>query len=231
MSENSAKLIEMLEAVADALGDRLRSELAFVGGCTTALLVSDDVVLDDIRFTDDVDLVVELTGIAKWHSFEQTLRGKGFKPDQADGVICRMLLGELKVDFMPTDPEVLGFSNAWYREGLANASENLLPNGLKIRVFTAPYFLATKLEAFAGRGMGDVLGSKDIEDVLLVLNGREEISEELAAAPDDLRTYVAAKLKEVMTLPYFDGALQSTVHGDMSRARILYTTIVSIVKG
>ena len=35
------------------------------------------------------------------------------------------------------------------------AQETELEAGLRIRVVTAPYFIATKLEAFRGRGRGD----------------------------------------------------------------------------
>ena len=34
---------------------------------------------------------------------------------------------------------------------------------------TAPYLLATKLEAFRGRGQGDLFASKDLEDVVVVV--------------------------------------------------------------
>jgi len=36
---------------------------------------------------------------------------------------------------------------------------------LEIRIVTAPYFRATKLVAFRGRGEGNFLGSHDLEDL------------------------------------------------------------------
>ncbi|MGO8462908.1 hypothetical protein ACC759_39165, partial [Rhizobium ruizarguesonis] len=41
MTEFREQLLEMLRAVATSLGDELRSRLVFVGGCTTALLISE----------------------------------------------------------------------------------------------------------------------------------------------------------------------------------------------
>ncbi|NAT45263.1 hypothetical protein CVE31_25265, partial [Pseudomonas syringae pv. actinidiae] len=40
---------DLISFVADGLGDDFLAECAFVGGCTTAMLVTDSAVLDDIR--------------------------------------------------------------------------------------------------------------------------------------------------------------------------------------
>src|SRR5687768_13835774 len=108
-------LLEMLERVADALGPDLRKRLVFVGGCTTALFVSDPVTLEGVRATDDVDLIVDLAGTVAWVRLQEELRGKGFRESAQDNLVCRMRLGPLKVDFMPDDEAVLGFSNRWYK--------------------------------------------------------------------------------------------------------------------
>ena len=52
-----------------------------------------------------------------------------------------------------------------------------LENTISVRVITAPYFIATKLEAFFDRGRGDFLGSSDLEDIITVLDGRDDILE------------------------------------------------------
>ncbi|EPM51936.1 hypothetical protein [Pseudomonas syringae] len=109
--------IQMLEIVAQALGQDLCQEVAFVGGCTTALLMTDELSREDVRYTDDVDLVVHLTGYAQWQRLVEQLQQKGFRQAQ-DEVICRMRLGELKVDFMPEDDEtadLLGCNNRWFK--------------------------------------------------------------------------------------------------------------------
>ena len=58
------QLLHMLETVAVALGPELRQKLVFVGGCTTALFITDFITLEDVRATDDVDLIVDLAGYA-----------------------------------------------------------------------------------------------------------------------------------------------------------------------
>lgn len=72
-------------------------------------------------------------------------------------IISMFLLQGLKVDFMPTDPSVLGFSNRWYPSGVKTAIEFTMDNVDPIRIFTAPYFIASKLEAFKTRGKSDII--------------------------------------------------------------------------
>ena len=60
----------------------------------------------------------------------------------------------MKLDVMPTDRSVLGFSNRWYTPALRSAV-TVLVDDLELRAVTAPYFIGTKLEAFRGRGEGD----------------------------------------------------------------------------
>jgi len=42
MSDAYDQLINMIEVVARALGDEILNKVAFVGGCTTVLLVTDE---------------------------------------------------------------------------------------------------------------------------------------------------------------------------------------------
>ncbi len=62
MTTAKGQLFQMLETVAGALGSDLRKRLVFVGGCTTVLFITDDITLEDVRATDDVDLIVDLAG-------------------------------------------------------------------------------------------------------------------------------------------------------------------------
>lgn len=120
-----------------------------------------------------------------------TAARKGFKESSDDDVICRMRLGPLKVDFMPDDEAILGFSNRWYAKGIETAEVHQLTESLTIRLLTPALFIATKLEAFAGRGGDDLYSSRDAEDILLVVDGREELGWEFANADLDVKTYIA----------------------------------------
>ncbi|WP_233443175.1 hypothetical protein [Bradyrhizobium brasilense] len=126
MTSVKGQLLVMLETVAKALGDDLRGRLVFVGGCTTALFITDEITLEGVRATDDVDLIVDLVGHAQWAQLQEQLRQKGFAESPEDDVICRMRLGNLKVDFMPDDESILGFSNRWYGKGIETAASHPL---------------------------------------------------------------------------------------------------------
>ena len=65
-----------------------------------------------------------------------------------------------------------------------------LGQGVVIRLVSATAFVATKLEAFASRGGGDFLSSHDLEDVLNIVDGREELASEMRMAPPELRAAV-----------------------------------------
>jgi hypothetical protein len=144
---------ELLQQVAKHLAPLLH-EVVFVGGCTTGLFITDEGAAE-VRPTFDVDVIAEITSYADYATFSERLRGLGFREDTSERApLCRWLIDGLKLDVMPIDEKILGFSNRWYREAMAAAQEIDLEPGLRIRVVTAPYFVATKLEAFRGRGGG-----------------------------------------------------------------------------
>ena len=75
------------------------------------------------------------------------------------GPLCDrfVFVGGCVLDVMPTDANVLGFGNRWYDVAVRTAESVQLPSGRSIRLIAPPVFLATKLEAFHGRGGGDFL--------------------------------------------------------------------------
>jgi hypothetical protein len=196
-------------------------ELVFVGGCTTALLISDPAAAG-VRPTFDVDAISEITSYADYLRFSERLRKLGFAEDTGEGApLCRWKQGHVKLDVMPLEEKILGFSNRWYVSAMASAMVHELEVGLRIRVVTAPYFCATKIEAFRGRGKGDYLSSHDLEDLIIVVDGRPELAEELRSAPDDVRPYVAEAVGQMLETADFIDALPGYLMPDeASQSRI-----------
>ena len=224
MSIASDHNYEMLSAVAEGLGDELLNEVAFVGGSTTWLLCTDDIVLDDIRSTDDVDLVIELGGIADWQRLTERLATQGFKiTAEHSDVTCRFKFNDVIVDVMPSEKEILGYENRWFVDGLANAETITLPSGIAIKIFRPTYFVATKLEAFKGRGEGDAY-HKDVEDIVLVVDGRESLLEEVTQADQELRTYIAAGIAGLLALNSLQYVIESShsVSANPGRGQIIF---------
>lgn len=145
-------------------------EIVFVGGCATGLLVTDPGAAA-VRRTFDMDVIAEIISYPGLVAFSERLEKLGFTRDTSEGAPnCRWICEGSKLDVMPLEENLLGFSNRWYREAMETAVRFDLPSGQRIRVITAPYFVATKLEAFHGRGKGDFLSSHDLVDVITVLD-------------------------------------------------------------
>ena len=134
----------------------------------------------------------------------------------ADAPICRWRYRGIVVDLMPTDPNVLGFANRWYRLAVETAQRISLPSGITIRLISGPAFIATKFEAFADRGRGDLLASHDLEDIVNVIASRTRILEEIAHSPPDLRGYLAGRCRELFAIPDFSNYLPGLIADDPS---------------
>ena len=141
-----------------------------------------------------------------------------------------MRLGELKVDFMPDDESILGFSNRWYAKGIETAVTCALNEALNIKRLTPELFVATKLEAYVGRGNDDLLSSRDIEDILLVVDGREELVAEIQNADDDVRCYIADQFRALLSHEDFDNFLEGNIKGPEGRVDIVRERFVAISK-
>lgn len=186
----------VVELVAAALG-ALREELVLVGGCSVGLLITDK-ARPAIRQTIDVDLVAEVTSKPEFYSIRKKLVACGFK-ESLDAIHqCRWKKGALILDVLPSEESVLGHSaNRWYPQVVRDAQRQVLASGLEILVISPPLFLATKLEAFYGRGGGDYQ-HHDMEDIVNVIDGRLEIIGEVADATRDVRDYLRNEFDELL---------------------------------
>ena len=184
---------EQLLAAAKNLAPLL-DQIAFVGGWVTGLLVTDPGAAP-IRATLDIDAIVEIGSYAEFTLLENRLRDLGFR--ESRDMVCRWTHEDMILDLMPTDSSILGFTNRWYRPALQNAQQIRIEQ-YEIRAITAPYFLATKLEAFRGRGRDDYRMSHDLEDVIAVIDGRAEITKEVSDAQPELRQYLSNQFLDLL---------------------------------
>lgn len=223
--------------VAERLGE-FREQVVFVGGMVRGLLVSDPAV-EGPRPTKDVDLILEVSTAGQFGEMGAKLRRLGFREDTSeDALICRYVLpgadpagGDLPVDFMPLDARVLGFSNPWY-PGAYSAPQLLSSSSGQLRIINAPHFMATKLVSFKGRGEGDYY-HHDMEDILVLVDGRPELLNELSIAPDPLRTFVAQELTTLLQLRDFRDCLPGHLAPDAAsqgRLPLLLSRLKSIAK-
>lgn len=194
-----------LKVVASTLAE-WKDKVVFVGGATVSLYASRPLAVS-IRPTEDVDVVVELVSLGEFYKLQEHLLKIGFKHDMEANIISRFLLNGLKVDFIPVDPSILGFSNKWYSNGVETAVEYKLNNGESIRIFTSPYFIASKMEAFKTRGKNDLYISHDLEDIIFVLDNRDNIETELSTADEDVKKYLKKEFAALLKNASFEEVL------------------------
>lgn len=198
---------------------QIKQELVYVGGAT-AILYVDDLESANPRATIDVDCVVEVSSLGAFHNLEEELRQIGFKNDTSDNApICRWKKGSLIIDLMPTDEKILGFSNPWYKEGFKNSEKVKLPSAQEIKIFSFPYFVASKLEALINRGFKDLLTSQDLEDVLFVIEGRQTFFEELKTTNKSLQNATKKIFSQLIRHADFDMAVRGNFPRDINLDR------------
>ena len=123
------------------LPNPILGELVFVGGGTTALLITDNAAAD-VRPTYDVDAIAEITSYAGYTDFSERLRALGFREDTREGApLCRWCQQTTTLDVMPLDEKILGFKNTWYGPAMETAEERELESGLKILMVSPVYFV------------------------------------------------------------------------------------------
>ena len=112
--------LELITRIAEALGD-LRDRFVFVGGCATALLMTDPAAAP-VRATMDVDVIVAVVSQADYYGLAGQLRERGFRQTVEEGEPpYRWTLAGMKLDVMPTAEGILGFSNRWYEPAKTSA--------------------------------------------------------------------------------------------------------------
>jgi hypothetical protein len=146
----------------------LETSFAFVGGAVVPLLV------------DHPDLTPP--------------RGVPTRPFRRCPPLCRWVVDECRVDIMPVDSSYLGMNSRWLPQALEFSNLADLGDGVTARIINAPFFIATKLEAYRDRGKGDIQASHDIEDIITLIDGSSTIVEQVDAAPDDARHYISREL-------------------------------------
>lgn len=220
--------IAMLDRVAALLGPVLCARMVFVGGAAAGLLIT-DMAMPSIRRTDDVDVLTPEQALSEYQQLEVMLREMGFSQDmRPDAPVCRWLIGGIPVDVMPTREDILGFSNRWYPLSIATAQTQILPSGRHVRVVRAPEFIATKLEAFYGRGGGDFLFSHDMGDIISVIDGRASLAQECLDSDRALREYLALQFQTLLANPSFIDALPGHLPPDPASQERLPDVVLTL---
>ncbi|CAN5894127.1 hypothetical protein BH11VER1_BH11VER1_01650 [soil metagenome] len=200
---------------------RARWEPVFTGGSIVSLLLSDPAAPPPSR-TKDIDLVLEIASYEEFTGMETALHTAGFTQTSFEDVMVAWQWKGVRVDFLPHKPNPLMTTNRWFPYLIEEAEWIEILSGKFIWRASAPCFLATKFEAFFSRGKGDYVMSKDMEDIIAVIDGRPELIDEVLFCNHDVRGFVARCCRELLTNRRFMDCLPQIVPDD-NREMIVMT--------
>lgn len=220
---NSYKNIVRIKVLAEAF-TKLPHKIVFVGGAVVELYC-DDPARVEVRPTDDVDVVVEIMNKGSYALLEEELRVIGFQPDMFSSVICRHKYHDIVIDIMPTDADILGFTNLWYKDGLAQSITCELDEKLSIEIFPLSYFLGSKFEVLKSDRHGkDYRMNSDFEDIVYIFDNRLNIEKEILNLEGDVKEYLRIAISNLLSRPYIEeeiGANLEFSNRNKRRDRIL----------
>ena len=220
--------ITRIKAVNNALGE-LRKDTVFVGGATVSLYA--DRMTEEVRPTDDIDILVELWSRWDYAALEEKLRQLGFTNDTTAKFVGRYIIEGVIVDLMPVSEDILGFSNIWYADGFKAAIEKEIDEFHTVKIFPAPYFIASKIEAFKNRGKADGRSSTDFEDIIFVLENRNSIWDEMENTNKMLGNYLKKEFNRLLTNQYLEEWIDAhTGYNSPSSAGFILDNIRAFVK-
>ena len=104
--------------------------------------------------------------------------------------------------------------------------------GISIRIFSAPYFLATKLDAFKDRGENEGRFSSDFEDIVHVLNNRQPIWEEWKNTNNVLKQYLQSEFSNLLDQKYIDEWISAHLeYSEQRRVGVILGYLTEFVQG
>jgi hypothetical protein len=181
------------------------------------LLITDPAA-PPVRVTDDVDVIAEITSHGEYAKFSTRLRKSGFSEDSSDHLSMDRRRHEARCN--ANRRELLGVLKSLVQGSYRSCWHHNVES-LELQVVTTPYFLATKIDAFKGRGHEDYQASKDLEDIITVIDGRASVLDEMRESTRKLGTPWQGEVASLLANRDFLDALPGHVPPDASsQARI-----------
>jgi len=206
--ENIVINLSVVAEVAKALKN-YRDKMVFVGGAVVSLY-TDDVAAGEIRPTGDIDLTLNIINLSNWVIVQEELSKLGFHPDPFGHAICSYKYKDIPVDIMSTEDGPLGPSNRWYKIGFTDLWKVKVKTE-EINILKAPYYLATKFEAFNNRGT-DYRTSHDMEDVIYILDNRIDIVDEINKSPLVVKSFIQYEIQRMIDDNILEEVLEAHIH-------------------
>ncbi|MFC1584967.1 hypothetical protein ACFL5V_05425 [Fibrobacterota bacterium] len=224
---------DRLEIVAAGLKE-LADDVIFIGGACIQFYVSDP-ELRDYRLTRDIDCIIKTYSYGGFTRYCERLRELEFKHDDSEGApINRWNYQGVLVDTIPDKSSSIGFKEIkWFSEGREQSIKTELPSGKMINILPLSFYMATKLEASQNRGGEDFPADHDIEDIINIIDGNEDLKE-ILSAPVRVRSYLLDSFKRLLGADKFKRSVAGHIGYETSaveRAGDVIEKMMNLVKG
>lgn len=195
MSDYPASSQLRLEEVARAVST-LANRLVFTGGATVPLLVD-----QSAGRTEDAEAPITAISYSSRDRLRPELRNLGLEPAKnRNSTECWRTPNGQAFEITAHEDDEAKYSNPWYAYSLDCTTTAKLMPPLSIRIAGAPAFLAA---AWWGGVHSDGV-SKNLIDVMTLVHGRTVIVAEIAAAPLEVRNFLAGAAGQFMQQPDAD---------------------------
>lgn len=112
---------------------------------------------------------------------------------------------------MVTGHKKCGLKSKWFQKAMTAVNTVRIGENCEIRLFTFPYYLATKCEAHLDRGLTDPWLSKDLEDIVYLLMYRVECVDEISNADYEVKKYIVDFFKKFTTDNLFNELIEAMI--------------------
>lgn len=202
----STKRLLFLETVAKGFGDLL-NKVVFIGGVTLDLYVDRYAAFQN-RTQGHQDCILGSLALPDYAYWESLLVERGFvKEASIDQYRHRWSYEGFTLQILVREKETLKFDYRWFDEAIFHAQRFPLPSGGSIKSFSPVYFVAAKIESFLRNGNGDLRTSEDFEDLIFVLDNREQVETEMISAFHEVRTYIQRHFRKFLHDPCLEEGL------------------------
>ena len=200
---------------------RTRWDPVFTGGGIVSMLITDPEAPQAL-FTKDVDLVLEIASHPDFFAMEKALMSVGFRhlsDEQAEPL--SWIWEGVRVDSLPHRRIQSMPHNRWFTFLMKDAEHVEVLPGCRAWIASAPCFLATKFEAFFDRGKNNLVKSKDLGDILAVVNGRSGLLLEIQQAAPDICGFLRQSFSWLLEQRHFMECLPELVPEDIREEMVI----------
>ena len=193
MLKNRTQIIKAIKSVAYVFGE-LNEKIVFVGGAVVVFYI-DDPGAPEIRPTEDIDIILEITSLSELEKLREKFAERGIHFAKDEKVICRFAYKNILLDVMSTKEVGWAPSNPWFDAGF-NHLQNYNLDEVNINIMPLSYYLASKFIAYKARGT-DPRTSHDFEDIIYVLDNRKKLVKDILESDTNVKSFLMAELRVV----------------------------------